>query len=107
MINVVKQKQVQSQGQLTQAWSGYLPHVSVEGRYFHADRKDTDSTSGYNSAGTNDEAGNVIKSGVNFSQLIYDFGKTTGAIDAGKSNLEAARESLYKQVQDIIFQVKA
>ncbi|NOQ47304.1 MAG: hypothetical protein GQ559_11670, partial [Desulfobulbaceae bacterium] len=35
-----------------------------------------------------------------------DFGKTTGTIDVGKSNLKAADAHLQRQVQDIIFQVK-
>ena len=107
IIEVVRQKQVQSQGQLTQAWSGYLPHLSVEGRYYYAERKDSSLQSRSDSVATNDENGDVVQRGANLSQLIYDFGKTTGAIDAGKLSLEAAKASLQRQVQDIIFQVKA
>ncbi len=41
MIEVVRQKVAQSEGQLTQARSGYLPHVSVQGRYFYTERQDS------------------------------------------------------------------
>ncbi len=44
MIEVVRQKQAQTQGQLTQAQSGYLPHLTVEGRYFYTERQNSASS---------------------------------------------------------------
>lgn len=119
MIEVVRQKQAQNKGQLTQARSEYLPHLSLEGRYTYTERKDSASTDGPDSttgsAETDPEASDddefekddVVHGAVNFSQLIYDFGKTTGAIGIGKYNLLAVESQLQRQVQDIIFQVKA
>jgi outer membrane protein len=112
MIEVVRQKQVQSQGQLTQARSGYLPHLELEGRYYYTERKDSAQSNGYENTGVDApnldevEEDDVVHGAVNFSQLIYDFGKTTGAIGVGQSNLKAADAQLQRQVQDIVFQVK-
>ncbi len=52
------------------------------------------------------EEDDVLHGAARLSQLIYDFGKTTGTIGVGKSNLEAVKAHLQRQVQDIIFQVK-
>jgi len=111
-VEIVRQKKVQSEGQLTQAKSGYLPHLSIEGRYYYTERKDS-----VNSNPGSDpeqlpldideiEEDDVIHGTANFSQLIYDFGKTTDAINIGRSNLDAVSSQLQRQVQDTIFQVK-
>jgi len=121
MIEVVRQKQEQSRGQLTQAKSGYLPHLSVEGRYFYTERQNSASSEGYGAsnadaaqaasdldaiAGNEIEEDDIVHAAVNFSQLIFDFGKTSGGIDVGKSNLKAADAQLQRQVQDILFEVR-
>lgn len=111
-IEVVRQKKAQSEGQLTQAKSGYLPHLSIEGRYYYTERKDS-----VNSNPDSDleqlpldideiEKDDVIHGAANLSQLIYDFGKTTDTIKIGRSNLNAASSQLHRQVQDTVFQVK-
>ncbi len=115
-IEVFRQKQVQTQGQLTQARSGYLPHLALEGRYYYTERQNSAQNSGYDGPGTDGEPigadydeieeDDIAHGGINFSQLIYDFGKTTGAIGVGKSNLKATDAQLQRQVQDVIFQVK-
>ena len=108
-IEIVRQKVVQSQGQLTQATSGYLPRLSVLGRYFYTERQDSAVSSG---GGTGDpvfdevETDDILHGAANLSQLIYDFGKTTGAINVGKSNLAAEEANLARQLQDVVFQVK-
>jgi outer membrane protein len=111
MIEVVRQKVAQSEGQLTQARSGYLPHASVQGRYFYTERQD----SGANSSGITEvvdpllddtEEDDILHGAANITQLIYDFGKTTGAISVGKSNVAAENAHLQRQLQDVIFQVK-
>ncbi|MCP4340751.1 MAG: TolC family protein [Desulfobulbaceae bacterium] len=106
-LEVVRQKVLQSQGQLTQARSGYLPHLELQGRYNYAKRSDSDSSgTSVNTGNGETDEGDVLLGTVNFSQLIYDFGKTTGAIDAGKLNLKAIDAQLQRQLQDVIFQVK-
>lgn len=116
MIEVVRQKLAQSQGRITQARSGYLPHLALEGNYNYTERKDSASPGEYENTSTDVEQiepdleeveeDDVVHGSANLSQLIYDFGKTTGAINVGKSNLKAADAHLQRQVQDIIFQVK-
>lgn len=108
-IEIVRQKVAQSLGQLTQARSGYLPRLSVLGRYFYTERQDSAVSSG---GGTGDpvfdevEQDDILHGAANLSQLIYDFGKTTGAISVGKSNLAAEEANLARQLQDVVFQVK-
>lgn len=97
-LKVFRQKMVQTQGQFTQARSGYLPHLDAQSRYDYTQRKV--------SASAETEENSGFSNSVNFSQLIYDFGKTTGAIDVGRLNLAAADADLQRQVQNIIFQVK-
>ena len=116
MIEVVKQKLAQNQGQLTQAQSGYLPHLTLEGSYNYTERQDSASSSRSENVASEIEQSfpdlnqvekdDVLHVSAKLSQLIYDFGKTTGTINVGKSNLKAADARLQRQVQDIIFQVK-
>ncbi len=124
LIEVGKQRWVQSKGQLTQAISGYLPQLALDGRYSYTERKDSAAAYQGPSSGNGSSASNVgaeepesssddnieeddvVHGAVRFSQLLYDFGKTTGAIDIGKSNLGAAGAALQRQVQNIIFRVK-
>ncbi|TKB07247.1 TolC family protein [Desulforhopalus sp. IMCC35007] len=113
LLEVVKQQQAQSRGQLTQARSGYLPQLSMEGRYSYVEREESAGTG--NDISESELSANleqmekddVVHGAVNFSQLIYDFGKTTGAIEAGKTNLLAANAKLHRQIQDVIYQVKS
>ena len=118
MIEVVRQQYAQSEGQLTQAWSGYLPHLTVEGTLDYTEKgKLTSSIEDEIDEIKSDteplledpdelEKGEVAYGSVNLSQLIYDFGQTTGGINVAKSNLKASDELLERQIQNIIFQVK-
>ena len=112
LLEVVKQQQAQSRGQLTQARSSYLPQLSVEGRYSYIEREESagagndTSESELSPSLEQTEKDDVVHGAVNFSQLIYDFGKTTGAIEAGKTNLLASNAKLHRQIQDTIYQVK-
>lgn len=120
MIEVVRQQLAQAFGQLTQAKSGYLPKLALLGKYSYTEQKRS-SSSGSSSIGdtaeelraieesdyiSGTEDDDVIHGAVNVSQLIYDFGKTTGSIDVGRSNSEAADAQLQRQMQDIVFQVR-
>ncbi len=95
-IDTARHQQTQRSGQLTQAKSGYLPHVGVNGDYNRVAIKDLEPK----------DEDNVGHAGAKATQLIYDFGKTTGAIDAGQSNLEASEANLNQVSQDIVFLVK-
>ena len=122
MLEAVKQQHAQSRGQLTQAWSGYLPHLTVEGTLDYTEKRKmipaieeeieeeveelppeeeeiTDEPSEI-------EKGDVAYGSVSLSQLIYDFGQTSGGIKLAKSNLKASDDLLKRQTQNIIFQVK-
>ena len=118
-VETVRQKRVQSQGQLTQAKSGYLPHLSIEGRYYYTERKDSATSNNRYEAEdlVSDveqidldideiEEDDVLHGAANLSQLIYDFGKTTGTINVGRSNLEAASAHLQRQIQDTVFLIQ-
>lgn len=114
-IEIVKQKRAQNKGQLTQARSGYLPHLALEGRYYYTERKDS-ATSRYEDVASDVEQialdideieeDDVAHAAVSFSQLIYDFGKTTNTINVGQLNLDATSAQLQRQIQDTVFQVK-
>lgn len=116
MIRVIEQKQAQGKGQLTQAKSAYLPHLTLEGSYNYTERKNSAASSdkanipsdaeGLVMALDEVEEDDVLHGAARFSQLIYDFGKTTGAIGIGRSNLKAEDARLLRQIQDIVFEVK-
>jgi len=116
MIKVIEQRQAQGKGQLTQAKSGYLPHLTLEGSYNYTERqnsaaKNRDETIPSDAeeivaALDEVEEDDVLHGAARLSQLIYDFGKTTGAIGVGRSNLKAEDANLQRQIQNIIFEVK-
>ncbi len=96
-IEIALQQFKQSEGELTQARSGYLPRVTVGvdlGRA-HMDNLHPE------------DEDNVAHGLVSASQLIYDFGKTTGLIDASIYSSAAADSNLLQQIQDVVFQVKS
>ncbi len=95
-IEIAEQQYQQSQGLLTQAKSAYLPHVAVGADYgrTHFDNLDPNGE---------DNVGHGLISG---SQLIFDFGKTTGLIDASRYSTAAADSNLLQQIQNVVFQVK-
>ncbi len=95
-IEIAAQQVHQGRGLLTQAQSGYLPHLSIGagvGRQYIDNLKPDDEDT-------------VATASINASQLIYDFGNTGGAIAAGRSNLEATTENFEQVQKDIVFAVK-
>ncbi len=103
---VIKQQQVQRQGQLTQARSGYLPQLRVASEYKYIERDDRVANLDQDSEEIQKEEGNVLSGSATISQLLYDFGKTTGSINVGKANLQAIEDKLFRQGQDIVLQTK-
>jgi len=95
-IEIARQQCLQSSGILTQAISGYLPHVGVGGSVGrqHIDNLEPDETE------------NVNLASANASQLIYDFGNTGGAIESSRMSLKAFDDNLYRVRQDIVLASK-
>ncbi len=95
-IEIARQQYLGSEGVLTQAKSGYLPHLSTGaqfGRMYIDELAPVDEdnlTTGY----------------LRISQLIYDFGRTTGFIDASSYNRDAAAENFNEISQDVVFKIK-
>ena len=95
-IDVARQQCLQRQGVLIQSKSGYLPHLSVGGS---AARQKIENL-------TPDDEDSVYSASIRASQLIYDFGKTGGAIESSRMSLQAADDNLYQISQDIVFSSK-
>ena len=95
-LEVGVQQYLQTTGRVQQAQSGYLPHVQLGGSLgrMHIDNL------------TPVDEDNVINAGVSASQLIYDFGKTTGAIESSKLSRDAARSNVEQVLHDVILLVK-
>jgi outer membrane protein len=95
-IEIARQQYQANQGVLTQAKSFYLPQLSGGIGY---GRQSIDAQSPV-------DADNVGSALLQVSQLIFDFGKTTGMIDASSFNLQASSENLAQAHHDLVFQVK-
>ncbi|WP_028580287.1 TolC family protein [Desulfogranum japonicum] len=95
-IDVALQQCRQGEGVLQQARSAYLPQVSLGADY---GRQSIDGL-------TPEDEDNVGHGSIALSQLIYDFGKTTGAIDAGKFSLLATNANLQQSFLDVILLAK-
>lgn len=95
-IDVARQQCLQNQGVLTQAKSGYLPHLSVGGS---AARQNIDNLEP-------DDEDSVYNASVRASQLIYDFGNTGGAIESSRLSLQASDDFFYQTRQDVVFTSK-
>ncbi|MBW1791890.1 MAG: TolC family protein [Deltaproteobacteria bacterium] len=95
-IDVARQQCLQNQGVLTQAKSGYLPHLFVGGS---AARQNIDNLEP-------DDEDSVYNASVRASQLIYDFGNTGGAIESSRLSLQASDDIFYQTRQDIVFTSK-
>jgi len=96
-IEIARQQYQGSEGVLTQAKSLYLPRLSGGVGY---GRQYIDSEVPI----TEDNVGSGL---LRASQLIFDFGKTTGLIDAQTFNRSASGENLAQVYHDVVFQVKS
>jgi outer membrane protein len=96
-IDIARQQYLGNKGVLTQARSGYLPRLTAGADYGRINIKDLQPV----------DEDNVGLGLLSATQLIYDFGRTTGLIDTSSFNLEASAENLKQVVQDVIFRVKS
>ncbi|BHH85394.1 TolC family protein [Desulforhopalus sp. 52FAK] len=94
-LEVVVQQYMQTTGRVQQAKSGYLPRVELGGSFgkVHIENLSPDED-------------DVIYAGISASQLIYDFGQTTGAIKSSKLSRDAARSNVDQAIHDVILLVK-
>lgn len=95
-LEVGVQQYLQSTGRVQQAQSGYLPRVQIGGSLGRMHIDDL----------TPVDEDNVINGGISASQLIYDFGKTTGTIQSSKLTRDAARSNVDQALHDVILLVK-
>lgn len=95
-IEIARQQYEQSRGIVTQSKSGYLPQISLSG---DVGRSHVDNLNPV-------DEDNVIHGRISASQLIYDFGRTTGLIDASLFSSSAVQSQLEQQIQTVVFQVK-
>jgi len=77
-----------SESRIGQAKSAYLPQVNGSGGY------DRLSPGGNIYGISDDKAYDRVESGVNASQLLYDFGRTSTKVEIQKTNLDSARADL-------------
>jgi outer membrane protein len=107
-IEIARQQYQANQGVLTQAKSFYWPQLSAGvgyGRqYIDTDRQNFDTQTGNQVFLDEDNVGSAL---FQASQLIFDFGKTTGLIDASAFNLQASGENLAQVYHDLVFDVKS
>lgn len=95
-LEIVRQQLAGSEALVQQYKSLYWPHLSAGGDYGRThvnDLKPVDE----------DNVGSLL---LGVTQLIYDFGRTTGLIDAGRFSRDAVSENLKQNYHDIILDVK-
>ncbi len=105
----VSQSDVESaKAQVTQAEAGYLPQLSGQTGY---DRRWAESSGSSSQTGTSrsyDRSGqyDYYSAKLSVSQYLYDFGKTSGQVDASRSSLAASQKGLATTLSDLIRDVK-
>lgn len=95
-IEIARQQLAGDEGILTQAKSGYLPRLSTSADYGRA----------YIDGLVPEDEDNVASLLFTLSQLIYDFGRTTGLIDASAFNVEASQANLRQVYHDVVLDIK-
>ncbi len=97
-----------AQAQVRIARAGYRPHLDAGASYTRATYNYTAtpgvSPQAFNSSysGERMSPAAYYYGGLNFSQLIYDFGQTRGTVDRSQAELEAAQQNL-KRVHDLVY----
>ncbi|WP_419175296.1 TolC family protein [Desulfosediminicola sp.] len=95
-IEIARQQLAGDAGILTQAKSGYLPRLGTTADYGRV----------YVDGLSPEDEDNVASLLLTLSQLIYDFGRTTGLIDASAFNVAASEENLRQVYHDVVLDVK-
>ena len=95
-IEIAAQQYEANKGLLTQARSFYYPRLTAGADYGRINIDDLRPV----------DEDNVGRGLLKASQLIYDFGRTTGLIESSSFNLDASSEALKQVYQNIVFSVK-
>jgi len=95
-IEIAAQQYSGNKGVLTQSRSLYYPRLSAGADFGRYSVEDLNPV----------EEDNVGHGLLKATQLIYDFGRTTGLIDSSTFNLDASSEALKQVYQNIVFDVK-
>lgn len=89
-----------SQARVTQSKADYLPQISLQSAY---DRVHTEFSGRFMSSGGTTSN---YSSGVNLTQLFYDFGRTGGKIEASRQNLTMSEYEALDVIQAVILNVE-
>lgn len=94
-----------AKAQVTQAQAGYLPQVSGQAGY---DRRWAESSGASSQSSSYSRSGqyDYYSAQLSLSQYLYDFGKTTGQVEASRSNLAASQKGLDTTLSDLVRDVK-
>ncbi len=85
-----------AEGRSTQITSAYFPQLSASGQAARVHVYDLHPT----------DEGNLLAGTLSADQLLFDFGKTTGAIAAADSKVESARAYLNSVGSNLVYSVK-
>jgi outer membrane protein len=94
-----------AKSRVTQAEAGYLPQVSGRTGY---DRRWSDSSGSSSQSGSYSRSGqhDYYSAQLSLSQYLYDFGKTSGQVEASRSNLAASQKGFATTLADLVRDVK-
>jgi len=108
-----------AKAQVLQAQAGYLPQVSGQAgydrRWSESSRYSSlgDASGGSAAVGDQSSSGgsrsgqyDYYKAQLSLSQYLYDFGKTSGRVEASRSNLAASQKGLAVTLSDLVRSVK-
>jgi outer membrane protein len=90
---------------LKQAEAGYLPQVSGQAGY---DRRWSESSGSSSQSSSYSRSGQYdhYSAQLSLSQYLYDFGKTSGQVEASRSSLAASQKGLASTLSDLVRDVK-
>jgi len=94
-IEIARQQYLGREGVLTQARSGYLPRLATSAQIGRM-----------NIDGASPDEDNMTAAYLSISQLIYDFGQTSGLINASAFTRDAAVENFDEVAQQVAFAIK-
>ncbi|MFA5097996.1 MAG: TolC family protein [Candidatus Margulisiibacteriota bacterium] len=107
-VAVAQRKVEASQARVAQAFSGYLPSVSLQANYGRSFSSPMQTViSGIPISFGLDEAGDTKRWQANLSQNIFTFGKLESALAMALNASKSAKEDLRRAKQDVIYNVRS
>lgn len=94
--------------QVMQAEAGYMPQISGQAGYDRRWSENSRSSLQAASSGSYGRSGqyDYYSAQLTMSQYLYDFGKTSGKVEASRSNLAASKKGLATTFADLVRDVK-